>query len=106
MSDTIKVFSDGADQLTFRNALPSAASVTGRLNDVSADVLQRNLATLMKQVETLFASGSEHLEAFALKEVKVSVGVTGSGEFSLLGLTKASAELKSTFEITFIPKQK
>ncbi len=38
-------------------------------------------------------------------QVKIGVGVNGSGEFSLLGITKASAELKATFEITFVPKQ-
>jgi hypothetical protein len=102
----IKIFADEVDELEFQGALPSTDALATRLHDVSSDVLQRNLSKLMGQVEALFASGADGLRTLSVKEVKVAVGVTASGEFSLLGLTKASAELEATFEITLTPKAK
>jgi hypothetical protein len=97
------VAEDEEDDVEISSAMPSFGEITTRVHEVSSDVLHKNMQTLLTQVESLFANTA--LSTLSVKEVKVSVGVNGSGEFSLLGLTKAGAELKTTFEITFIPLQ-
>ncbi|MCF6117130.1 hypothetical protein L2449_09410 [Mesorhizobium muleiense] len=100
----IRIIADDEDEVKFKGAVPSLQELGARVHEVSADVLQRNLATLMGRVESMFSSSTAAMKTLSVKEVKVSVAVNGAGEFSLLGLTKASADLKATFEITFTPK--
>ncbi len=98
---TTKIFADAADELEFQGALPSTEFLSARIHEVSNQVLQENLSKLMQQVEALFSSGASTLKTFTVKEVKVAVGVNGSGEFSLLGLAKATAELEVNFRDYF-----
>lgn len=102
--DTIRIIADAQDEVELKGALPSLQEIGAQVHEVSAEVLQKNLATLMGRVESMFASSMAAMKTLSVKEVKVSVAVNGAGEFSLLGVTKASADLKATFEITFIPK--
>jgi hypothetical protein len=102
--DAIKIIADAEDEVEFKGALPSVQEIGARVHEVSVEVLEKNLAALVAQVESMFSSATADMKTLLVKEVKVSVAVNGAGEFSLLGLTKASADLKATFEITFTPK--
>ncbi len=104
-ANTVRIIADTDDDVDVKGALPVPDEIVGRIHNVSTTVLQKNLAGLMGQIEDMFGTAQKALSNFAVKEVKIGVGVNGSGEFSLLGITKASAELKATFEITFVPKQ-
>jgi hypothetical protein len=103
-SDTIRIIADAEHELEFKGALPSVEELGAQVHEVSVKVLQKNLATLMARVESMFAEATSGLKTLSVKEVKVSVAVNGAGEFSLLG-AKASADLKATFEITFVPQK-
>src|SRR5882724_6165492 len=101
---TIKIFADDEeDEVVIKGALPSVREIGARVHNVSGEVVQRNLANLMQQVESMFNSSIAAVSTLAIKEVKVAVAVTASGDVSLLGLAKASAEMEATFEITFVP---
>src|ERR1700740_3102520 len=105
MGSIIKIFAEDDAGVVVKGALPGGLREIGaRVHDVSEEVVQKNLARVMQQVEAMVASGAATINTLTVKEVKVAVAVTGSGEVSLLGLSKASAELKATLEITFVPK--
>jgi hypothetical protein len=106
--DTIRIIADDDDDdeesVEIRHALPTAHELGAIVHEVSGEVLQRNLVALLHRVETMFQSGTAAMSTFSVKEVTVKVAVNAAGEFSLLGVTKASADLHATFEITLIPK--
>jgi Trypsin-co-occurring domain 1 len=104
MTDTVKIFADNENPVVVKGSLPTLHELGAHIHDVSADVLEQNLSALMQRVETIINGAAGKLKQLKVEEVKVAVAVNGSGEFSLLGLTKASAELEATFEITLKPK--
>jgi hypothetical protein len=102
-SETIRILAE-EDEVEIKGSLPGLHEVATRVHDVSTEVLQQNLKSFLERVEDMFAASAPSMKSFALKEVTLSVAVDGSGEFSLLGLTKASAKIEATFEITLVPK--
>ncbi|WP_156436259.1 Pepco domain-containing protein [Bradyrhizobium pachyrhizi] len=104
--ETIKIVADDNDEFEIRGALPSVRQIAAQVHDVSSEILQENLSGLMQRCEAIVAGSMAAMDQLAIKEVKVAVAVNASGECSLLGLTKASADLHATFEITLVPKTK
>jgi|SRR6267142_4076753 hypothetical protein len=104
--ETIQVVADDDEEFEVRGALPSARQIAAQVHDVSSEILQKNLSSLMQRCEAIVAGSATAMDQLAIKEVKVAVAVNASGECSLLGLTKASANLHATFEITLVPKTK
>ncbi|NEH46119.1 Pepco domain-containing protein [Rhizobium leguminosarum] len=99
----VPIFSD-EDGVDVKNALPNLEEISARVHNVSEDLLAKNLERIMSSVEMMFSKSQSAMTTFSIKEVTVKLAVNGGGEFSLLGLTKASADIEATFELTLVPK--
>lgn len=101
---TIQITGDCDEEFEIRGALPSTRQIAAQVHEVSSEILQENLSNLMQRCEAIVAGSMIAMDRLEIKEVKVAVAVNASGECSLLGLTKASADLHATFEIILVPK--
>src|SRR4051794_24455220 len=101
--ETIRILSDDPELVKIKGALPVLHDIAKHVNEIGVDALQDNLTHFMSSLESMLGSTTASMKSFAMKEVKIAVAVNGAGQFSLLG-SKASADLKATFEITLIPK--
>ena len=98
--DKIRIIADDDNaDLDIKGALPGIDELSARVHEVSSEVLQKNLASLMQRVEAMVASSTASLKQLSVKEVKVSVAVDGTGEFSLPARASADALVTSMLRI-------
>ncbi len=103
-SDGRRIAVLATSEFEFDNAVPSISDLPITVHKISTEKLQKNLNSILLEVEELFQVAGAALSSIEVKEVKVAVAVSAGGEFSLLGITKGKADVKATFEIKFAPR--